>query len=81
MTEAFRITNSYCTTELHATSSSYSKHCSFTSIQGRIKQRKVRLLKAKENTKNVIYVRYFLKYEQELSTQMSNKIGLERTEQ
>lgn len=39
------------------------------SVQGRTKQRKVWLVKAKENTKNVIYVRYFLKYKQEdLST-------------
>ena len=39
------------------------------SIQGTIKQRKVWLVKAKENMKNVTYVRYFLKHKQgELST-------------
>lgn len=57
---------SYCTTELDAPSNSYSKHLGFTSIQERIKERKVWLVKTKDNTKNVIYVRYFLKYEQEV---------------
>lgn len=44
---------------------SYSKLFGLGAFRVSIKHTKVWLVRAKENTKNAIYVRYFLKYEQE----------------